>query len=104
MTGSEGHGQVPPEGLRAHQERELQVQFALASMEHALAREASQVGTMLRGSGIELDPLTFVVMRVLEVCVSELIDPVCALAELWQNGSLGRSAELAADLLGPEPG
>jgi hypothetical protein len=104
MTGSQGNGPVPPDGLRACQERELQVQFALASMEHALAREASQVGTMLRGSGIELDPLTFVVMRVLEVCVSELIDPIRALDELWQNGSLGRSAELAADLLGPERG
>ncbi len=104
MTGSQRNGPLPPDGLRARQESELQVQFALASMEHALAQEASQVGTMLRGSGIELDPLTFVVMRVLEVCVSELIDPVRALDELWQNGSLGRSADLAADLLGPEHG
>jgi hypothetical protein len=85
------------------QERELQVEFALASMEHALAREASEVGSLLRGSGIELDPLTFVVMRVLEVCVTELIDPLRAIDELGRNGSLGRSAELAADLLGADP-
>jgi hypothetical protein len=75
------------------------VSYALTSMEDALAREASQIGSLLRGTGIELDPLTFVVMRVLEVCVAELIDPVCALDELRQNGSLGRSADLAADLL-----
>jgi hypothetical protein len=103
MTGSEGSGPLLPDELRAQQERDLGVAFALASMEHALAQEASQVGTMLRSSGIVLDPLTFVVMRVLEVCVAELIDPVRALDELCRNGSLGRSADLAADLLGPEP-
>jgi hypothetical protein len=99
VTGSDGERPPTAAELRARQERELQVRFALASMEDALAREASQVGSLLRELGIELDPLTFVVMRVLEVCVTELIDPVCALDELRQSGSLGRSAELAADLL-----
>ncbi len=99
MTGSEGTGQVPPDRLRVRQERELKVEFALASMEDALAREALQIGLMLRQAGIELDPLTFVVMRVLDVCAEELIDPSHAIGELSQNGSLERSAGLATDLL-----
>jgi hypothetical protein len=38
-------------------------------------------------------------MRVLEVCVAELIDPSTAIGELFENGSLTRSADLASDLL-----
>ncbi|HET7368416.1 MAG TPA: hypothetical protein VFI83_08610, partial [Gaiella sp.] len=70
VTGSWEDGSTRPEEIRALQERELQVAYALAAMEDSLAREAAQVGTALRGTGIELDPLTFVVMRVLEVCVA----------------------------------
>jgi hypothetical protein len=92
-------GQPLPEDVRARQERELKVAYALASMEDALAREAAEVGTFLRGTGIELDPFTFVVMRVFEVCVTELIDPSVALGELAESGSLARSADLASDLL-----
>jgi hypothetical protein len=99
VTGSDETGQPLPEELRARQERELNVAFALASMEDALAREAAEVGVFLRGTGIELDPLTFVVMRVFEVCVAELIDPSQALEELVESGSLARSADLASDLL-----
>jgi len=99
VKGSEEMGQPLPEELRARQERELGVAFALASMEDALAREAAEVGVFLRGTGIELDPLTFVVMRVFEVCVAELIDPSQALEELVESGSLARSADLASDLL-----
>jgi hypothetical protein len=99
VTGSEDTGQPLPEELRAHQERELRVTFALTSMEDALAREAAEVGTLLRRTGIELDPLTFVVMRVFEVCLTELIDPSVAIGELIENGSLARSADLASDLL-----
>jgi hypothetical protein len=99
VTGSEETGQPLPEELRARQERELTVTFSLAAMEDALAREAAEVGAFLRGTGIELDPLTFVVMRVFEVCVTELIDPSLALAELAESGSLARSADLASDLL-----
>ena len=66
MTGSEENGWEPPDELRARQERELGVHYALASMEDALAREAVAVGLMMRATGIELDPLTFVVTRVLE--------------------------------------
>jgi hypothetical protein len=99
VTGSDETGQPLPEELRARQERELNVAFALASMEDALAREAAEVGLFLRATGIELDPLTFVVMRVFEVCVAELIDPSHALEELAESGSLARSADLASDLL-----
>jgi hypothetical protein len=99
VQGSEETGQPLPEEVRARQERELKVAFALASMEDALAREAAEVGIFLRGTGIELDPLTFVVMRVFEVCVTELIDPSVALEELAESGSLARSADLASDLL-----
>lgn len=90
---------MPPDELRLRQERELRVEFALATMEDALAREALQVGLMLREAGLELDPLTFVVMRVIEVCDEELIDPSVAIGELAGNGSLARSAVLATDLL-----
>ncbi len=99
MTGSEETGQPLPDELRARQERELRVTFALTAMEDALAHEAAEVGTFLRTTGIELDPLTFVVMRVFEVCVTELIDPSVAIEELIENGSLARSADLASDLL-----
>lgn len=96
--GSQESGWRPDE-IRACQERELATGFALTSMEHALAREAFHVGVGLREVGIELDLLTFVVMRVLEVCVAELIDPSRAIAELVENGSLNRSVDLASDLL-----
>jgi hypothetical protein len=91
--------QGPDDGLRAEQERELVACFALASMEHALAREAFHVGVALRQAGVELDARTFVALRILEVCVGELIDPSEAICELVENGSLDRSVELATDLL-----
>ena len=40
-----------------------------------------------------------VALRILEVCVAELIDPSHALGELVENGSLERSVELATTLL-----
>ena len=99
MTGSWDNGPLRPDEDRARQERELEVAFALAAMEDSLAREAAEVGTALRGTGIELDPLTFVVMRVLEVCVAELIDPSLAIGELVENGTLTRTADRASELL-----
>jgi len=99
MTGSDDmHGWAHGE-QRADQERELQARFALASMEHALAREAFHVGVALRRAGIELDARTFVALRILEVCVDQLIDPALAIEELVGNGSLDRSIELASELL-----
>jgi hypothetical protein len=85
--------------LRAEQERELTAGFALASMEYALAREAFHVGVALREAGVELDARTFVALRILEVCVAELIDPSQAFVELVGNGALERSVELATDFL-----
>lgn len=99
MTGSEDTRQPPQAELRAAQERELSAWFALASMEHALAREAFHVGVALRRAGIELDARTFVALRILEVCVDQLIDPSRAIEELVDNGSLERSVELATELL-----
>lgn len=99
MTGSEDMWRPPPDELRAAQERELTAGYALASMEHALAREAFHVGIALRQAGVELDARTFVALRILEVCVAELIDPSHALGELVENGSLERSVELATTLL-----
>jgi hypothetical protein len=97
--GSEEQRRWPPGELRASQERELGTGYALASMEHALAREAFHVGVELRRAGIELDPTTFVALRILEACVGELIEPSEAIGELVENGSLQRSVELANGLL-----
>ena len=99
LTGSEDIWREPPDELRAAQERELTAGYALTSMEHALAREAFHVGVALRQAGVELDARTFVALRILEVCVAELIDPSLALGELVENGSLERSVELATTLL-----
>jgi hypothetical protein len=99
VQGSGDTGRQPFDELRRRQEGELAAAHALASMEFALAREAFHVGVALRAAGIEFDPLTFVALRILEASVAELGDPSSALTALAGNGSLGRSAELASDLL-----
>jgi hypothetical protein len=99
MQGSENREPSTLDELRARQESELATSHALASMEYALAREAFHVGTAMRRAGIEFDPLTFVALRILEASLAELADPSCALSMLWDSGSLGRSVELATDLL-----
>lgn len=99
MTEPENMWQQRPRDLRARQERELGAGYALASMEYALAHEALHVGVALRAAGVELDTRTFVALRILEVCVDQLIDPSHALCELVENGSLERSVELATELL-----
>jgi hypothetical protein len=99
VTGSDDMRHVPPDELRARQERELTAGYALASMEHALAREAFHVGIALREAGVELDARTFVALRILEVCVDQLIDPSHAFCELVGNGALERSVELATQFL-----
>jgi hypothetical protein len=101
VQGSEFNGQ-PPDELRARQEGELAVSHALASMEFALAHEAYHVGSTMREAGIGFDPLTFVALRILEVSVTELADPSGLLSALADNGSLGRSVELATDMLDEE--
>jgi hypothetical protein len=98
MQGSDDMSQ-PLDGLRARQEGELAATFSVASMEYALAREAFHVGVTMRQAGIGFDPVTFVALRVLEASVAELEDPCNGLAALAENGSIGRSAELASELL-----
>lgn len=99
MQGSDDIAGQPPDIVRAHQERELAAAYAMADMEHALGNEAFHVALMLREAGIELDPMTFVALRVLEACVAELVDPSEAIAALVENGSLGRSVDIATDLI-----
>jgi hypothetical protein len=99
VKGSGDTGWQRLDGLRARQETELATSHALASMEHALAREAFHVGLALRHAGIGFDPLTFVALRILEASLAEFADPTCTLSALAHNGSLERSVELATDLL-----
>jgi hypothetical protein len=99
LHGSDDIAGQPPDLVRARQERELNAAYALAEMEHALATEAFHVTLMLRQVGIELDALTFLALRVLEACIAEQVDPSDAIAALLENGSLGRSLDLATDLL-----
>jgi hypothetical protein len=101
VQGSEEMEQ-PFDELRARQENELTTSYALASMEFALAQEAYHVGSTLRQAGIVFDPLTFVALRILEASADELPDPSGLLTALADNGSLGRSVELATDLLAEE--
>lgn len=99
MPGSEDIAGQEPDVVRARQERELTSAFALTSMEYALGNEAFHVAVALREVGIELDPLTFVALRLLEACVAELVEPAEFIGLLVANGSLARSVEIATDLL-----
>jgi hypothetical protein len=101
VKGSDETGQ-PLDGLRARQENELAVSYALATMEFALATEAYHVGATLREAGLAFDPLTFVALRILEAGAAESVDPSDLLGALSDNGTLGRSVELATDLLEDE--
>jgi hypothetical protein len=101
VQGSEETGQ-PFDELRARQEGELAMSYALASMEFALAQEAYHVGSTMREAGIGFDPLTFVALRILEASADELPNPSGLLSALADNGSLERSVELATDLLSEE--
>jgi hypothetical protein len=101
LKGSEETGQ-PLDRLRARQENELAVSYALATMEFALANEAYHVGATLRDAGLAFDPLTFVALRILEAGAAELVDPADLLEALADNGTLDRSVELATDWLEDE--
>ena len=99
VTGSGDMWPNSADELRARQERELAAGFALASMEHALAREAFHVGVALRQAGVELDARPCGALRCREVWVARLIEPSDAFSELVENGSLDRSVTLATELL-----
>ena len=102
MQGSEETTGQSPDELRAQQERDLAVSYALASMEFALAEEAFHVGTTMREAGIGFDALTFVALRILEAGADECVDPSGLLSTLSDNGTLERSVELATDWLDDE--
>ena len=101
MKGSDETGQ-PLDDLRARQENDLAVSYALASMEIALAQGAYHVGATLRDAGLDFDPRTFVALRILEAGAAELVDPADLLGALSDNGTLDRSVELATDWLEDE--
>ena len=71
----------------------------LTATEHALAREACAVGRTFEQAGIDFDPMTFVVMRILEGSIAEQADPVDCLRVLGALGLLDRSIAMAVDLL-----
>ena len=102
MQGSEETTGQSPDEVRAQQERDLAVSYALASMEFALAHEAFHVGSTLREVGIGFDPLTFVALRILEAGADESVDPSDLLSALADNGTLERSVEMAEDWLDEE--
>ncbi len=85
--------------LRQEQEREVQLTHALAAAEFALAREAFAVSRTFAEVGLDFDPVTFVVLRVLDASASEYTDPGECLHALSELGTLDRSIELAAALL-----
>jgi hypothetical protein len=85
--------------LRDRQEQEISLGHSLASAEHALAQEACSLGRTFHQAGIAFDPLTFVVMRIVEGSDDERIDPVECIALLVELGFLDRSVALANDML-----
>lgn len=85
--------------LRARQERLVALSHSLTAAEHALAREAFVVGRTFEQAGLAFDPMTFVVMRILEGSIAENADPVDCLRVLRALGLLDRSAAMAAELL-----
>jgi len=102
VQGSEETTGQSPDELRAQQERDLAVSYALATMEFALAHEAFHVGTTMREVGIGFDPLTFVALRILQAGADESVDPSELLSTLSDSGTLERSVELATELLEDE--
>ena len=85
--------------LRDRQEQEIALGHSLASAEHALAEEACSLGRTFHQAGIAFDPLTFVVMRIVEGSDDERIDPVACIELLVEMGFLDRSVALAHDML-----
>jgi hypothetical protein len=85
--------------LRDEQEQEIALGHSLASAEHALAREACSIGRTFERAGIAFDPVTFVVMRIMEGSDDERIDPVECIELLVELGFLERSVMLANDML-----
>lgn len=85
--------------LRAQQEQLVALNHSLTEAEYALAREACVVGRTFEQAGVAFDPMTFVVMRILEGSIAEEADPVDCVRVLGAIGLLDRSAAMATDLL-----
>jgi hypothetical protein len=85
--------------LRARQERLVALSHSLTAAEYALAHEACAVARTFEEAGLDFDPITFVVMRLLEGSFAEQADPVDCLLLLDQLGLLDRSVALTRDLL-----
>jgi hypothetical protein len=99
MTGFDDKEAAGGGALRARQERLVALSHSLTAAEHALAREACVVGRTFEEAGLAFDPMTFVVMRILEGSIAEQADPVDCLRVLGALGLLDRSAAMAVELL-----
>lgn len=99
MQGFEDNEIAFGEALRARQERQVALSHSLTEAEHALAQEAFVVGRTFERAGIAFDPMTFVVLRILEGSIAEEADPVDCVRVLGAMGLLDRSAAMAVDLL-----
>jgi hypothetical protein len=93
------HREGPFDDLRGRQEQEIALGHSLTTAEHALAQEACTIGRTFERAGLAFDPLTFVVMRIVEGSDDERIDPVECIELLVELGFLERSVALANDLL-----
>jgi hypothetical protein len=98
-TGFDDQGVAPGSPLRLHQERQVALSHSLTAAEYALAEEASVVGRAFEQVGIAFDPVTFVVLRILEGSLDEQADPIECLRTLGALGLLDRSVARAVELL-----
>lgn len=99
MKGFDDNEVVLGDTLRARQERLVALSHSLTVAEHALAREAVVIGRTFEQAGLAFDPMTFVVLRILEGTIAENADPVDCLRVLAALGLLDRSAAMAEELL-----
>jgi hypothetical protein len=98
-TGSDDRGVAAGDPPREHQERQVALSHSLTAAEYALAREAFVVGRTFAQAGLAFDPVTFVVLRVLEGSLDEHADPIECLRALGALGLLDRSIAKAVAML-----
>ena len=99
LTGFDDEELAADHLLRDRQEREIVLGHSLTTAEHELAREAFALGRTLERAGLDFDPLTFMVLRIVEGSRDEHLDPVECLNVLAAFGFFERSLALAVDLL-----
>jgi hypothetical protein len=88
---------------RSGQERDIALRHSVAAAEHALASEVVEMSRTLGDLGIELDPLTFVAVKVLDSCGHDMPEAVAALRWLVSDGAVDRSVELAMEQMPADP-